>query len=642
MREILIRYAGLIAMLASMTGIMGLPWPASADNPPECPSGIQELTADLHDLQMKGDCSFAMELCERALTANPNCPTLRYLRGDVWMCQGDRESNVENTRKAFEYWEYALADFKRALEMKPEYTDAISRIGYLHLRIQDHKKAIELFEEALDIDENHAQSHNGLGIAFAEMDKREKALKEFEVASKCDPSYANPYYQRAKVFFDLKRYDETLLNIDRAIELEPLFALYPEFKGNVLLHKKLYKEAIEQLNKAGELAKLSPEVHFGAGHNLHDYNWDEAIRFYTQAIQIKPDYHQAFLNRGLMHWNKWDFEKAIYDFSRAIEIWPQFGLALRHRGLVYMALGRYPEAKGDFDKLMRFYPENHEGYLWSGFCHLALKDYDKAKTYCEQAVKLDPGSSGALHLTHLIMASTGQGDEAMTSIDQHLQNADDKTELHFTKSEVLLILLDREGWPHALPKPPREILELALKELIDGRHGHIFSQDMFINYSKIMIQLGEFQKAYKNAQTYLAKAPFNYEAILVRGICSKDHLLKYGIQDFKNLITTYPNDYRAYSELGRLLATAPPPHQDLAQAIEMGHKGVELSGRKTDALEALAVAYGYAGRFDEAKTLMNEAIEKAKAGGFMGAAERLGETLAQIEEKAKTAKASAN
>jgi Flp pilus assembly protein TadD len=90
------------------------------------------------------------------------------------------------------------------------------------------------------------------------------------------------------------------------------------------------------------------------------------------------------------------------------------------------------------------------------------------------------------------------------------------------------------------------------------------------------------------------------------------------------------------------LATTPAPHQNLVQAIEMGQKGLELSERKTDALEALAIAYGAAGRFDEAKTLMNEAIEKAKAGGFMGAAERLGETLAQIEEKAKTAKASAN
>ena len=44
---------------------------------------------------------------------------------------------------------------------------------------------------------------------------------------------------------------------------------------------------------------------------------DERLRFYTEAIRLKPDYADAFNNRGLARRDKGDLEGADEDFKKA-------------------------------------------------------------------------------------------------------------------------------------------------------------------------------------------------------------------------------------------------------------------------------------------------------------------------------------
>jgi hypothetical protein len=45
-------------------------------------------------------------------------------------------------------------------------------------------------------------------------------------------------------------------------------------------------------------------------------NHEEKIRFYTEAIRLKPDYPAAFNNRGAARYDKGDFDGAIKDYNR--------------------------------------------------------------------------------------------------------------------------------------------------------------------------------------------------------------------------------------------------------------------------------------------------------------------------------------
>jgi tetratricopeptide (TPR) repeat protein len=85
--------------------------------------------------------------------------------------------------------------------------------------------------------------------------------------------------------------------------------------------------AIEQKSaaaKAPEVAEeeLSAQQWFERGFNSADLN--EKLRFYNQAIQLKPDFAEAFYNRGFVRRVTGDLEGALADNAQAIQLKPDF------------------------------------------------------------------------------------------------------------------------------------------------------------------------------------------------------------------------------------------------------------------------------------------------------------------------------
>jgi tetratricopeptide (TPR) repeat protein len=87
------------------------------------------------------------------------------------------------------------------------------------------------------------------------------------------------------------------------------------------------------------------EVHnhrywFEKGSLLSVYgNQDAAIRAFEKAIEIKPDYSEAFFHLGIAYAEKDLFEKALAAMNRAIEINPEIARYHYGRGWVHIRFG---------------------------------------------------------------------------------------------------------------------------------------------------------------------------------------------------------------------------------------------------------------------------------------------------------------
>ena len=64
--------------------------------------------------------------------------------------------------------------------------------------------------------------------------------------------------------------------------------------------------------------------------DLKDYNG--AIADYTKAIELNPNYANAYYNRGISKHNLKDYNGAISDYNKAIEIDPNYANAYYNRG----------------------------------------------------------------------------------------------------------------------------------------------------------------------------------------------------------------------------------------------------------------------------------------------------------------------
>eukprot|EP00034_Subulatomonas_tetraspora_P001592 GABW01001917.1.p1 GENE.GABW01001917.1~~GABW01001917.1.p1 ORF type:complete len:111 (-),score=30.95 GABW01001917.1:3-335(-) len=57
---------------------------------------------------------------------------------------------------------------------------------------------------------------------------------------------------------------------------------------------------------------------------LNAGNYDEAIRFYTQGIEVDPTNHVLYSNRSAAYSHKGEYSTAVVDAEKAIELKPDW------------------------------------------------------------------------------------------------------------------------------------------------------------------------------------------------------------------------------------------------------------------------------------------------------------------------------
>jgi tetratricopeptide (TPR) repeat protein len=80
----------------------------------------------------------------------------------------------------------AVDDFERALKLYEDYEPALRGIGYCKLEQQQFAEAARYLERALSVDPNNSNSHLFLGIATLALDRRDEAFNSLQQALKLD------------------------------------------------------------------------------------------------------------------------------------------------------------------------------------------------------------------------------------------------------------------------------------------------------------------------------------------------------------------------------------------------------------------------------------------------------------------------
>jgi len=161
--------------------------------------------------------------------------------------------------------------------------------------------------------------------------------------------------------------------------------------GILLAAAKEYEAAIASFDQA---LKIKPEYHQAwnnRGIALFDLGrLEEAVASYDQALKIKPDLHQAWYNRGYALGNLGRLEEAVASFDQALKFKPEYHQAWNNRGVALMNLGRLEEAVASFDQALKFKPDFHEA--WNNkACSYALQgNVEQAIENLQQAINLSP------------------------------------------------------------------------------------------------------------------------------------------------------------------------------------------------------------------------------------------------------------
>ena len=163
------------------------------------------------------------------------------------------------------------------------------------------------------------------------------------------------------------------------------------------------------------------EYFFYLGLVSDDYK--EKLKYYDKAIAAKPDYTDAYINRGLVKNELQDYDGSIKDYDKAIELDSKCSLAFNNRGYTKQKKGDYEGALADYNKAILLNPK----------LNIALDN--KAKLLNEVCIKDDEDFVSKYYLSVGIQEiNKGNMLEAVKNLDESLKHNDKSDVAYFYKA----------------------------------------------------------------------------------------------------------------------------------------------------------------------------------------------------------------
>lgn len=182
-----------------------------------------------------------------------------------------------------------------------------------------------------------------------------------------------------------------------------------------------FKSALDQLKEpVTTLGQEAVYFYLGSAHsNKSDYK--NAVADYTKVLKLKPNYAEAYHNRGVTHLKQGEYTQALADFKSALKLKPNYADAYYGRGLAYSSLGKYSQAINDYNKTLKLKPKYADVYHSRGRAYSKQGNYPQAITDYTKALKLKPDDANIYHNRGLAYLKQGKYPQAIADYTKALK-----------------------------------------------------------------------------------------------------------------------------------------------------------------------------------------------------------------------------
>jgi tetratricopeptide (TPR) repeat protein len=128
--------------------------------------------------------------------------------------------------------------------------------------------------------------------------------------------------------------------------------------------------------------------------------WDEAVRFKSAAVALRPDSSVAHNNLGWSLRGQRKLDEAIAEFRRAIELQRKNTRARRNLASTFQDLFRMDEAVAEYRELVRLQKDDASTYIELGEMLAQQGKCDEAVALYRQALKINPDNARSSAWAH--------------------------------------------------------------------------------------------------------------------------------------------------------------------------------------------------------------------------------------------------
>jgi len=266
------------------------------------------------------------------------------------------------------------------------------------------------------------------------------ARRLIAIAKVADP---DPWRNRLRETLDFKTRDHDLETFDRLAETADTNRLPEASVARLALALSAHgrqKTAVDLLRRTQRIHPDAFWINWHLGQELmHSEEFDDAVRFYGNAVAVRPRSGFALHSLGLALHNSGRIAEAVATLERTTQIEPDNVQAWISLGSAWIDLGEPSKAKAAFCEAKALKP--NECSIPARIAQILMNrgDWKPAIAEFHEAVRLNPTNASNHDWLGRALLETGQTSEAEASFREAIRLEPQRAPIHFNLGRALLI-----------------------------------------------------------------------------------------------------------------------------------------------------------------------------------------------------------
>jgi tetratricopeptide (TPR) repeat protein len=191
--------------------------------------------------------------------------------------------------------------------------------------------------------------------------------------------------------------------------------------------------------------QLTDKDYFQKGSSLFQQsNFTDAIIQFDKAINLNPNYTEAYGDRGASKANLGQYEGAIADYQKAEELGLKTSILYSNWGYAYYQLKQPDKAQTYLEKALEIDPNNGSAYRWRGDIKYDKNDNKGAEQDYTRAISSNPNASNYF-ARGLAFYYLKDYKKAIADMDKAIQLNPNAAQYYFDRGDAKDMINDFDG-----------------------------------------------------------------------------------------------------------------------------------------------------------------------------------------------------
>ncbi len=258
----------------------------------------------------------AMMDLNKTLQLIPNDVETYLILADVYYMLGD-QANISTT-------------LNRASEIAPNDARPVVKLAELNLLQQNFKMSAAYIDKALKLSSYNPRAYFVRGMYYIVADQDTvNALKSFQLAAEQDGSFYDPVEQICRIY----AVQQPSYALDYIRKAQQQFPEHANARYELALYLQSHGEPEEAVKHYDTLLMQQPDnymVLFNIGYVNFVYlgNNEVALDYFNRSLEAKPDYVDAFYNKGRVLEQMGKYAQAEDIYKQILKAQPNYQLAV--------------------------------------------------------------------------------------------------------------------------------------------------------------------------------------------------------------------------------------------------------------------------------------------------------------------------